>query len=81
MFRREEYDFFRILSKIEQHEKAFSNEKMKRLGFLRSFLACKRSPFGQERFLCLQLQHNAVYVAAADFGGYFYIINRIFSIR
>lgn len=44
---------------------------MKRLGFLRSFLACKRSSFGRERFFCLPLQHNAVSVAAADFGGFF----------
>ena len=28
-----------------------------------------------------KLQHNEDYVVAAVFGGYFYIINRIFSIR
>ena len=32
-------------------------------------------------FLYVLMQHNEDYVIAAVFGGYFYIINRMFSIR
>ena len=32
-------------------------------------------------FLLLYIQHNENYVSAADFGGFFHMISRIFSIR
>ena len=45
---------------------------------LYSFLICHG---GVMLFLLLYVQHNADYVAAADLGGFFHIISRIFSIR
>ena len=54
---------------------------MKRLGFLYPFLVVGIHGLFVDFFICVEPQHNMDYVLAAVFGGYFYIINRILSIR
>ena len=56
-------------------------QKMKRLGFLYAFSNLTLRSMNAGVYFYLALQHNTDYVFAADFGGLFQIMSRIFSMR